>query len=291
MPGQRGNRSSRPAKEDRLAVARRVMIVVVLLALIVVVVLIVSHRKSASNATAPGSTPSTAQIATGPGAHGQKLVAVPLSTALSLAKVSQESQRGHDATFSATYSSTNVPGAPPIVKLEQMPPDQLLQSGTAEQITRDGDVYYCGLGKSPVCQSESETASPYGRIIGLYAASSYDATLSTMGNLLHTGVVYDFASFQSSIAGQKSDCLSWSHEHSKVNYCVTPAGVLTEFTISANGSSLVTFAIRLTRYSAHVAPGDFQLPKAATVSNPGPKSITATTAVAKTAKAKTSKRK
>jgi hypothetical protein len=275
MPRKQGTRAF-PAKRDPLAVARRVLIVVVAIAVIVVGVLIVSHRKSPSNATGPQTTTSVAQTAPGSGAH-QKVVPVPLATTLTLARVAQESQKGASATFSATYSSKDVPGAPPSVQLEQMPLAQLFRSGSAELITRASDAYYCILGKSPVCRSESAGASPFARLMGLYEASSYEATLRTMDSLLRTGVVYNFSSSQSSIGGEKSDCLSWGHEHSTVHYCVTPGGILTEFTISATGSSLVTFAILLEHYSAHVAPADFQLPGRATLSLPGPKSRTATT--------------
>lgn len=289
MARPQGSRSRRPAKQDRLAVARRVLIVVVLVAVIVIAVLIVSHRKNTPSAGAGGTTATTAQTATGPGPH-QKQVTVPLSTTLTIARLAQESDRAHTATFSATYSSTDVPGAPAKVQLEQTPSEQLFKSGTAELITHESTAYYCVLSKAPVCQTASAAGNPFPRVVGLYQASSYDSTLHTMGNLLHTGAVYDFSNSQSTVGGQKSDCLSWGHEHSKVNYCVTPGGVLTEFTISANSTKLVTFAIQLTHYSPHAAPGDFQLPKNATVSIPGPKSVTPTTA-RKTAKATTSKHK
>ncbi len=194
-----------------------------------------------------------------------KLVPVPPATVKALNKVAAASKQATKAVFKVTYKSIDVPGAPSQVSLEQLPPDELFRTPTAQVLVKGKKTYYCSTGKAVECRLEPSTgASPLGRVMALYTAGSYVETLSTMRKLIHTGAVYSFSPSRKTIAGLPSDCATWGHEHSVVNYCVTDKGVLTYFTIAVGPT--VTFSIKLASYSSKVSPADFAIPTGAKVS-------------------------
>jgi hypothetical protein len=252
-------------KRDALAVGRRVAIGALVVAIVVLGVFVVIQKTK----TPSHASPASPKIA-GP---GQKLPVGQRALALvSLTKVAADMHLATKSTFKLTYSAYNVPGAPSLILLEQMPPDRLFDAHSSEVIVKGKDTYYCKVLPAASCDiAHSAATTPLGQLIEVYNPPSYLATINTLRKLIRSGLVDHFSSSTATFAGQPSDCASWGYAYSVVTYCVTKTGVLAYFTISgvnaSRTASIVTLSTRLVSYSTKVGPADFVLPHAAKIAS------------------------
>lgn len=247
-------------KRDALAIGRRLAISVLLVALVVLGLLVLTHHnKQTSSASSAGKVSPTIPK------HPTTLSSQQLSTLASFAKVADDKDPSKHATYKLTYNSFDVPGASKHIVIAQVPGHRSFKTGTSELLVSATKTYYCTTARRVTCHAtKSVSTSPLGKLASIYTPEYYRSTIRTLSKLIHLGVAYKFSSTAETIAGQPSQCVSWSYQFSRVTLCIAKTDVVTYFAIwglSKTGNPLaLTLSLRLASYSTHVTPKDLALP-------------------------------
>lgn len=184
-------------------------------------------------------------------------------SAADLGKLAASVQAESAKTFRLEYSSTGGPSGQQDVVLEQLPPKQLFRVPSGEVIFDGSRTYFCNTASSaPSCMETSTMGNPFSGMMAAYSGARYAEAMRGWQAQVASGVAgYHLSFSNASFAGQASRCVQWSYQASTAKYCVTDSGVLAY----VGSGSAGTPTLELIRYSRHVSPADFDLPKGALI--------------------------